>query len=101
MANDVNKAELAIRQAILDRLKSAPRFADTLEGIVKWWLPRKHIEATPETVERLLHKLVQEGLLVSHNLPDGTVLYRGIETGSERLDSRAFEDDVSGYPRHK
>jgi hypothetical protein len=88
-----------MRDAILGRLRRAPRQADTAEGIANWWLPQAGIDLPRERVERLLRQLVGEGILVSHTLPDGTVLYSNAEHAAGPRDASGQTDDVSGHSR--
>ena len=59
--------------AYLDAHESA---ADSLEGIVTWWLPRQRYVEARELIQDSLNRLVADGLIATTRLPDGTVLYR-------------------------
>jgi hypothetical protein len=50
---------------IIDYLGKHPRAADTLDGIVSWWLPRQRFETAYELVNKALEHLVQSGMLVT------------------------------------
>lgn len=70
------EAEIArLREAILDYLQRNPEAADTLRGIVNWWLPAEPARIEASRVERALEQLVAEGLVVKSVLVEGTVLY--------------------------
>lgn len=60
---------------ILRYLRAHPRAADTVDGIVEWWLPRQRRDEAAGRVQRALDKLVASGLLEKIMLVDGTVLY--------------------------
>ena len=61
--------------AILRYLRAHPQAADTVVGIVEWWLPRHlHAEAV-ERVQAALDELVAQGWVEKIVLVDGTVLY--------------------------
>mgnify|MGYP001432792198 CR=1 FL=1 len=60
---------------ILRYLRAHPQAADTVDGIVEWWLPRqRHAEAV-ERVQQALDELVARCLVERITLVDGTVLY--------------------------
>lgn len=70
------EAEIArLREAIRDYLQRNPEAADTLGGIVNWWLPDTRVRIETSRVERALAQLVAEGFAVKRVLVEGTVLY--------------------------
>jgi len=64
-----------IRHSVLAYLQDHPRAADTLRGVVNWWLPQQRYENSRQRIEQVLSALVAEGLLHRDRLPDGEVLY--------------------------
>jgi hypothetical protein len=61
--------------AILGYLRAHPQAADTVAGIVEWWLPwNLHAEAV-ERVQAALDELVAQGWVEKIVLVGGTVLY--------------------------
>ncbi len=61
--------------AILSYLRAHPQAADTVAGIVEWWLPwNLHAEAV-ERVQAALDELVAQGWVEKIVLVGGTVLY--------------------------
>lgn len=64
-----------VGRSVLAYLHSHPQAADTLRGIVNWWLPRQRYESSCQRIEHVLGALVAEGLLHRDELPDGEVLY--------------------------
>lgn len=68
-------SEMEIEHSVLAYLHSHPQAADTLHGIVNWWLPRQRYESGCLRIEHVLDTLVAEGLLHRDELPDGEVLY--------------------------
>jgi hypothetical protein len=40
-----------------------PRAMDTAEGIVEWWMPPDRIRADPQTMKRVLDRLVEQGMI--------------------------------------
>ena len=69
------ESEMEIERSVLAYLHSHPQAADTLRGIVNWWLPRQRYESGCLRIEHVLDRLVTEGLLHCDELPDGEVLY--------------------------
>ncbi|EIL92417.1 MULTISPECIES: hypothetical protein [Rhodanobacter] len=67
-----------VRREVLAYLRSHPQAADTLRGIVSWWLPRQRLETGHQRIGQVLDALVSEGLLRRDPLPDGEALY-GLE----------------------
>lgn len=52
-----------------------PRAAETLRGIVQWWLMQQRFEEAWHTVESALGQLMDEGVVKRTILPDGGALY--------------------------
>ena len=77
--------ELEVEKSVLGYLHRHPNAADTLEGIVSWWLPQQRYETEHERIRRVLEHLVQGGELRSYQLPDGAVLYALNHDGNEPL----------------
>jgi hypothetical protein len=64
-----------IERSLLTYLRGHPQAADTLDGIVEWWLPLQRYETARLRIERTLEKLVADGTLRRDLLQDGAVLY--------------------------
>jgi Fe2+ or Zn2+ uptake regulation protein len=60
---------------ILAYLTAHPQAADSLEGIVSWWLPRQRFEQARARIQETLDQLVERGLVERISVADGTVLY--------------------------
>ena len=60
---------------ILRYLRAHPQAADTVDGIVEWWLPRQRHNDAVNRVQHALDELVARGLVEQMTLVDGTVLY--------------------------
>lgn len=65
----------AIAQEISDYLADHPDAADSLEGILKWWLTRQHYERAARKVQKALEHLVACGVVVAHKTANGKILY--------------------------
>ena len=82
------KEEARLREvetAVLAYLQKHPEAADTLEGIVSWWLPQQRYETDRERIGRVLSELVTHGKLRCEHLPGGAVLYALNRPGSPLL----------------
>jgi hypothetical protein len=64
-----------VERAVMGYLRTHPDAADTLEGIVDWWLPQQRYETERARIESALRALVASGLLRRSGLPGGTELY--------------------------
>lgn len=65
-----------VEAAVLAYLHRHPQAADTLEGVVQWWLPQQRYETARRRIERVLEDLVARGELRCERLPGGATLYR-------------------------
>lgn len=71
-----NESALApLSDEILGYLRAHPQAADTVDGIVEWWLPRQRYDEAVHRVQQVLDELVARGLVNQITLVDGTVLY--------------------------
>lgn len=61
--------------SVIEYLHQHPQAADSLDGIVQWWLPRQRYETARERIGQILEKLVVDGILRSQLLADGTAVY--------------------------
>lgn len=66
---------LDLRGEILLYLQNNPNAADSLEGIVTWWLPQMYESVDAASVEQVLEQLIAEGRVKKLSLIDGTYLY--------------------------
>lgn len=62
--------------AIKRYLKKHPQAADTLEGIVNWWLLRQRYEIAEEVVNKALEVLVEQGTVAKMNPKGSKPIYR-------------------------
>jgi len=72
---------------LLAYLCSHPNAADTLEGIMNWWLPQQRYETESRRIGRTLDQLAAQGFVVKHRLPDGAIVYARSEFASGRNDT--------------
>jgi hypothetical protein len=56
-------------------LAERPDAVDTADGILRWWLPQRGVDATPEALHRALALLEEDGVLERRELPDGRSVY--------------------------
>ena len=64
-----------IEQTGLSYLQRHPQAADTLDGIVRWWLPQQRYSVAQARIEAALRRLVSQGLIRQRRLPTGDALY--------------------------
>lgn len=69
------KSDDEIERSLLAYLRGHPQAADTLDGIVEWWLPLQRYETARRRVENAVEKLVSRGVLRRDSLQNGDVLY--------------------------
>ena len=67
----------AVAAEIHRYLCKRPQAMDTLEGIMRWWIPRIRLEEAQETVEQALALLERDGVIECIRIDAATVLYRG------------------------
>lgn len=72
---DDQQGRREVEHAVLAYLDRHPDAADTLDGIVSWWLPQQRYVTERDRIERALGGLVERGELRRDRLPDGAVLY--------------------------
>lgn len=51
------------RKEIIEYLRAHPSAADTIDGIVQWWLPLQRYETAREAIQKALDDLVAQGLI--------------------------------------
>src|SRR5258706_512848 len=61
---------------VLDYLRNHASAADTIDGIINWWLPRQRYETARAKVQQALDYLLASGLVEKKILADGTTIYR-------------------------
>jgi hypothetical protein len=65
----------AVASEIERYLDAHPDAADTVDGVLQFWLPPGFASVARETVERALDALVARGGIVRRTHADGTVIY--------------------------
>ncbi len=60
-------------------LASHPHAADSLDGVMGWWLKRSRIEDAAHKVSRALDYLVSRGVIATKTLAGGKILYISAE----------------------
>lgn len=76
MSRSMPELERHLEAVIRRRLGTAPAAADTVEGIAEFWIPGD--DQGPDTlvtVERVLERLVAEGLVVRRVVAGGAVVF--------------------------
>jgi hypothetical protein len=67
-------SEVALK--ILRYLDQNPHAADTLEGILEWWLPKQAIYEEEKVVKRALDEMVKRNLILTTRSSDARKHYR-------------------------
>ena len=76
-------AELArLAQDIQRYLQAHPHAADSIDGILRWWLPRQRLEESATKVRQALELLAQRGA-VSKRVFAGQVVYANAQRDSD------------------
>ena len=60
---------------ILRYIEQNPNAADTVEGILEWWIPQQSIYEEEKIVEQALDELVHRDLLLTKQSPDARKHY--------------------------
>lgn len=64
------------RREIIEYLRSHPEAADTIDGILDWWIPMHRYENAKNEMLQILLELKQQGLIEEFLLSNGSRLYR-------------------------
>ena len=70
-----NQQEDRLTSAIALYLKAHPNAADSVEGIMQWWLPQQHKPVDVGELQSVLDHMVGRGMLSRTALLDGRMLY--------------------------
>ncbi len=77
MVKDEPESVLAeLRDLILNYLQKNPSAADSLKGVMDWWLPQTYEKVDAAKIEHILEQLIADGLVRKSFLIGGTILYR-------------------------
>jgi len=74
--NSARDRERRVALKILRYLTQNPNAADTVEGILEWWLPRQSMAEEQKVVERALDYLVERNLILMVQPADARKHYR-------------------------
>ena len=80
--NDDDRDQLA--DEISRYLEAHPGAADSVEGIVRWWLARQRYEFATHKVQEALNYLESRGVVRKSVSSGGRVIYRSSEAGNRR-----------------
>jgi len=94
MKSDPNREQREACYHILAYLVDNPDAADTLEGIVEWWLLHRRIRFETRTVSAAVAKLVAEGLIVEEQGSDSRVVYRVRRDAQDSQNIQARLDQI-------
>lgn len=51
------------REEIVEYLRAHPSAADTVDGIIQWWLSRQRYETAKDVIQKALDDLVEQGIV--------------------------------------
>ena len=74
-----------IAKEIRNYLVSNPDAAESLPGIVRWWLVRQRFETAWYRVEAALDYLTAKGLVQKTTGPGGETIYSGTQNKDDRV----------------
>lgn len=64
------------RQEIVEYLHVHPYAADTVDGIIQWWLSRQRYETAKAVIQRALEDLVDQGIVDYVDTGNNTRVFR-------------------------
>jgi hypothetical protein len=76
MSTDDTRSVEALAREIQAYLDQHPAAADTLEGILAWWIARQRMAESADEVQQALDYLVSQQRIQAHHRQGGTVVYR-------------------------
>jgi hypothetical protein len=71
-----NEEDKSLMQEIIHYLELHPNAADTLQGILKWWIKQQRNATNAEVLERNLNLLVEQKQLVITTSQSGEKIYK-------------------------
>jgi len=80
---DTSDPRYPVVERLLAHWTNSPNAADTLDGICEWWLTGAHVH--PERVSQALAWLAEQGVVATHEVADGRVLFRLAGTSTRSL----------------
>ncbi len=70
-SDELMDADTMISKRIVNYLRKRPSSADTLEGIVEWWLSLEDIDYTVDIIAKALDELIREGCIIRVRTENG------------------------------
>jgi len=71
-----NEEDRLLMREVVHYLELHPNAADTLDGILKWWLKQQRYSQEAETLKRILSVLVEQKQLVTTTSQSGEKIYK-------------------------
>jgi hypothetical protein len=87
-ASNTEQEVIKVAQQIQRYLRDHPLAADSLEGVVSWWLGSVQRSRQPEVVREALQQLEAQGVVFHRILPDGNLIYAAMRS--------SLEEDIDG-----
>ncbi len=70
-----SKGQFMLEQSILDYFAAHPNAADTVDGIIKWWLGEQGVSYSKSEVETALESLASKGNIAKTFNKSGETIY--------------------------
>ena len=86
----MNDIQLVAKE-IENYLVSHPDAADSIEGIVKWWLPQQRYVDAHDKIVKALEYLIESGVVKKIDIPGGVLYSCNESTG---IDQRKEPDNL-------
>ena len=79
----VDKTDIPeIAQQVRNYLLMHPNAADSLHGVLRWWLPRQRYEESLDKMQQALEYLIAEGVVAKKILVGGEIVYESTTSTS-------------------
>ena len=76
MDGEVDDPVERVASQVRTYMDAHPEASDGIEGIQRWWLPRAAQDLPPQCIREAMDRLTADGIVESHRLPDGGIVYR-------------------------
>jgi hypothetical protein len=75
MDTEIERGIAPLSEEILCYLRAYPETADTVDGIIEWWLPKQHRKMAREQVQQVLDQLIARSVVTKTVLANGEKVY--------------------------
>jgi hypothetical protein len=71
---------------IREYLDQNPNAADTLDGIVQWWIVQQRFLRGIQAADRAVKRLIEQGRMEEVQAPDGRSIFRAVPRAGDGAD---------------